>query len=87
MQLKMGLRTVFLIVVAIAAISIHQSEAAPKFGLIKAKLALKKAPHIIAKVAVAKEVKTKAKIAAAKTFAAVSATVHGLSKKKLLNLI
>lgn len=35
-------------------------------------MALAKAPHIIAKVAVAKEVKAKTKIAAAKTLAAVS---------------
>lgn len=57
---------------AIAIVSIHQSEAAPKLALIKAKLALAKAPHIIAKIAVAKEVKAKTKIAAAKSIAAVS---------------
>lgn len=50
---------------------LHQTEAAPKLGLIKAKIALVKAPHVIAKVAVAKEVKAKAKIAVAKSFAAV----------------
>lgn len=50
---------------------LHQTEAAPKLGLIKAKVALVKAPHIIAKVAVAKEVKAKTKIAVAKSFAAV----------------
>lgn len=68
----MGLRIVCLVVVAMAVMSIHESEAAPELGLIKAKLALKKVPHILAKVAVAKEVKTKVKIAAAKSLAAVS---------------
>lgn len=56
----------------IGAVYLHESEAAPKLGLIKAKIAIAKAPHIIAKVAVAKEVKAKAKIAAVKTVAAVS---------------
>lgn len=51
---------------------LHQIEAAPKLGLIKAKVALVKAPHVIAKVAVAKEVKSKAKVALAESFAAVS---------------
>lgn len=72
MQFNMGLKTVCFVVVAIAVLSIHESEAAPELGLIKAKLALKKVPHVIAKVAVAKEVKTKAKVAAVASLAAVS---------------
>lgn len=52
----------------IAAVFMHQSEA--KF--IKTKLAAAKVPHVLAHVAVGKEVKTKAKIALAKTAAAVS---------------
>lgn len=58
----------------IGALYVHESEAAPGLKLLKAKaakVALLKAPHIIAKVAVAKEVKAKAKIAAVKTVAAV----------------
>lgn len=73
MQFNMGFRIACLVVVAIAVMSIHESEAAPELGLIKAKLALKKVPHVLAKVAVAKEVKTKVKIAAAASLAAVSA--------------
>lgn len=62
---------------AISAIVIHEGEAKPglikaKLGIGKAKLAAAKVPHVIAKVAVAKEVKTKTKIALAKTAAAVS---------------
>lgn len=56
-----------------------ESSATAKLGLLKAKAALVKgkiaavkAPHIIAHVAVAKEVKAKTKIALAKTLAAVS---------------
>lgn len=72
MHFNVGLKTVFFVVVVIAVISDQQSEAAPKLELLKAKLALKKIPHIAASVAVAKEVKTKAKIAALKTIDAVS---------------
>lgn len=56
----------------LGAVYLHETEAAPKLGLIKAKIIAAKAPHVIAKVAVAKEVKLKTKIAAAKAVAAVS---------------
>lgn len=62
----------------IGAVYLNQSDAAPKLGLIaakvalvKGKIALAKAPHVIATVAVAKEVKAKTKIAAIKAIAAV----------------
>lgn len=51
---------------------LHNVDADPKLGLISAKLAVAKVPHVIAHVSVAKEVKAKTKVAAAKTIAAVS---------------
>ncbi|XP_055316162.1 uncharacterized protein LOC129575945 [Sitodiplosis mosellana] len=69
MQLKS-----ILIVVIIGAIYVHETEAVAKLALVKAKVALVKAPHVIAKVSVAKEVLAKKKIAAAKTLAAVKAS-------------
>lgn len=51
---------------------IHESEATAKLALIKTKIALAKAPHLIAKAVVAKEVKAKTKLAFAKSIAAVS---------------
>ncbi|XP_031633301.1 uncharacterized protein LOC116347046 [Contarinia nasturtii] len=74
----MHLKTI-LILLIIGAVYLNESEA----GLLKAKIAVKavkakalalKAPHIIAKVAVAKEVKAKTKIALLKTGAALKAT-------------
>jgi len=68
----MHFKTVMIFVI-LGAVYLHESEAAPKLGLIKAKLIAAKAPHVIAKVAVAKEVKVKTKIAAAKAVAAAKA--------------
>lgn len=59
----------------IGAVYINQSEAGAgvaKLALIKGKVALAKVPHVLAHVAVAKEVKAKTKIAALKSLAAVS---------------
>lgn len=50
----------------------HEAQAHPKLKLLKAKLIAAKAPHVLAKIAVAKEVKLKTGIAAVKTIAAVS---------------
>lgn len=50
----------------------HESEAHLKLKLLKGKLIAAKAPHVLAKIAVAKEVKLKSKIAAVKSIAAVS---------------
>lgn len=59
---------------------LHNAEAKPKLGLIKAKVALASAPHVIAHVSVAKEVKAKTKIAFAKSLAAVSTKLDFQSK-------
>lgn len=66
----------------------QESEAVHKLGLLKAKAALvkgkivaAKAPHIIAHVAVAKEVKAKSKLAIVKTIEAVSVNFHGEPKE------
>lgn len=57
---------------------VHESQAHLKLKILKGKLLAAKASHVIAKVAVAKEVKIKSKIAAVKTIAAVSINPFGM---------
>lgn len=60
----------------------HEAQAHLKLKLLKGKLLAAKAPHVLAKIAVAKEVKIKSKIAAVKTIAAVSIIRREYPKNK-----